>query len=211
MTPVIKSPIRYGFLLLPNYSMIAFSSAIEPLRMANRLGADDLYEWPTYTMTGEPVVASNGLLIEPSGSIKEANDLTAIFVCSGIRVRDAWSDSLKSILYKFDRRNTILGGLCTGTYLLAKAKMLDGYRCTIHWENIASLRETSPNVIISEELFEIDRNRYTAAGGSAPLDMMLQLIKKRHGGEKHPPNLQDRPALSTLQDLFPSRQPLRLT
>ena len=178
-----KSPIRYGFLLLPNYSMIAVSSAIEPLRMANRLGATELYEWRTFTMTGEAVPASNELMIEPSGSIKDAENLTALFVCSGVRVRDAWSDSLKSILYKFDQRKTILGGLCTGTYLLAKAKMLDGYRCTIHWENIASLRETSPNVIITEELYEIDRNRYTAAGGSAPLDMMLQLIKREHGGE----------------------------
>lgn len=151
--------------------------------MANRLGATELYEWRTFTMTGEAVPASNELMIEPSGSIKDAENLTALFVCSGVRVRDAWSDSLKSILYKFDQRKTILGGLCTGTYLLAKAKMLDGYRCTIHWENIASLRETSPNVIITEELYEIDRNRYTAAGGSAPLDMMLQLIKREHGGE----------------------------
>ena len=151
--------------------------------MANRLGAKELYEWPTFTMTGEAVAASNELMIEPSGSIKDAGNLDVLFVCSGVRVRDAWSDSLKSILYRFDQRKTVLGGLCTGTYLLAKAKMLDGYRCTIHWENIASLRETSPNVVVSEELFEIDRNRYTAAGGSAPLDMMLQLIKREHGSE----------------------------
>ncbi len=151
--------------------------------MANRLGAEELYEWPTFTMTGEAVAASNGLVIDPSGGIKDAVGLDVVFVCSGIRVRDAWSDSLKSILYKFDQKKTVLGGLCTGTYLLAKAKMLDGYRCTIHWENIASLRETSPNVVVSEELYEIDRNRYTAAGGSAPLDMMLQLIKREHGSE----------------------------
>ena len=74
-----------------------------------------------------------------------------------------------------------MGGICTGTYPLAAAGLLDGYSCTIHWENIASLRETYPNVIVSEELFELDRDRYTVSGGSAPLDMMLQLVKARHG------------------------------
>ena len=86
-------------------------------------------------------------------------------------------------LHRLNKNKINLGGICTGTYLLAKAGLLDGYRCTIHWENMASLRETCPETIVTEELFEIDRNRYTASGGSAPLDMMLQLVKKQHGNK----------------------------
>ncbi|NNC98632.1 MAG: GlxA family transcriptional regulator, partial [Gammaproteobacteria bacterium] len=174
-------PIRYGFLLLPNYSMIAFSSAIEVLRMANRLGTAQLYEWPTYTLSGEAVPASNQLLITPSDSLRNAGELTALFVCGGTRIAQTWSDSLNTSLHQFANKHIILGGLCTGTYVLARARLLDGYHCTIHWENIAALRETSQDIIVTEELFEIDRDRYTAAGGSAPLDMMLQLVKKQHG------------------------------
>ncbi len=174
---------RYGFLLLPNYSMIAFSSAIEVLRMANRLRKEELYEWPIYSMAGEPVHASNGLLITPDGHINQAQDLDALFVCSGIRVAKVWNDPLRQCLQRFGQKKVVLGGICTGTYLLAKAGLLDGYRATIHWENMASLREIAPNVKVTEELFELDRDRYTVSGGTASLDMMLQLVNKKYGKE----------------------------
>lgn len=174
-------PIRYGFLLMPKYSMIAFSSAIEVLRMANRLSGESLYEWPTFTVSGDAVEASNGLLVAPTGNLEHASNLDVLFVCSGVRVGQFWNEELGVLLHRFNKNKVILGGICTGTYLLAKAGLLNGYRCTIHWEHIASLRETSPNVIVSEELFEIDRDRYTVSGGSAPLDMMLQIVKKAQG------------------------------
>lgn len=180
MTQIPTKPIRYGFLLMPNFSMIAFSSAIEVLRMANRLGRQDLYHWPIYTMDGEPVAASNRLLITPDASVNEVRDLEGIFVCAGMRVAQTWSERLHFHLNRFAQTKMVIGGICTGTHLLAKAGLLDGYKCTIHWENIASLREMSPAVLVTEELFEIDRNRYTASGGSAPLDMMLQLVKAQH-------------------------------
>jgi transcriptional regulator GlxA family with amidase domain len=76
-----------------------------------------------------------------------------------------------------------LGALCTGSYLLARAGLLDGYRCTIHWENIASLREDFPEVVVTDDLFLIDRDRITCAGGQAAMDMMLKLIESRHGNK----------------------------
>lgn len=151
--------------------------------MANRLSGENLYEWPIYSMDGEPVAASNKLLVTANASINEVDQLSAIFVCSGVRVANVWSEGLHFHLNRFSQTKMIIGGICTGTYLIAKAGLLNGYRCTIHWENIASLRETSPNTIVTEELFEMDRDRYTASGGSAPLDMMLQLVKQEHGNQ----------------------------
>jgi transcriptional regulator GlxA family with amidase domain len=180
MTQIIKKQKRYGFLLMPNFSMIAFSSAIEVMRMANRLGREELYQWPLYSMDGSMVMASNKISITPDGSVKDVANLDGLFVCSGVRVANTWSEPLHFHLSRFAKTNMVIGGLCTGTYLLAKAGLLDGYRCTIHWENIASLRETSPKVIVTEELFEMDRNRYSASGGSAPLDMFLQMVKAQH-------------------------------
>lgn len=178
-----KAPTRYGFLLLPNYSMIALSSAIEVLRMANRLSKQTLYQWSTCTMDGESVLASNQLVIEPGGKIDDVKDLTALIVCGGVRVQQAWSDKLKIVLHTLARRKIGLGGICTGSYVLARAGLLDGYRCTIHWENIAALRETHSEVRVTEDLYEIDRDRMTAAGGSAPLDMFLRVVQKQHGKE----------------------------
>ena len=181
MQDLSNKSTRYGFLLLPNYSMIAFSSAIEVMRMANRLSGEELYTWPIYSMNGEAVAASNGLLVTPDGPVSDAHNIEAIFVCSGVRVARVCTSEVLSILKKLSKSKIIMGGICTGTYPLAKAGLLDGYSCTIHWENIASLRETCPNVVVTEELFELDRDRYTASGGSAPLDMMLQLVIARHG------------------------------
>lgn len=178
-----QQPRRYGFLLLPNYSMIAVSSAIEVLRMANQLGREQFYEWKTISISGDPISASNGLVMKPDLALSPETKLDVLFVCSGVRVHTEWRDPLKVILHKFRARKTILGGLCTGTYILAKADLLDGYRCTIHWENIAGLREMAPEIITTEELFELDRDRYTAAGGTAPLDMMLNIVKKEHGNQ----------------------------
>jgi len=180
---VQTKPIRYGFLLMPKFSMIAFTSAIEVLRMANRLSGESLYDWPLYSMDGDKVAASNGLELQPNHGIDQAKQLDILFVCAGVRVREVWSEELRTQLHRLNNAKMVLGGICTGTYLLAKAGLMEGYRCTIHWENIASLRETEPNVIVSEELFEIDRDRYTVSGGSAPLDMMLQMVKKAQGKE----------------------------
>ena len=79
------------------------------------------------------------------------------------------------------QKSCVLGALCTGSYLLAKAQLLTGYRCTIHWENIASAREQIPNLVISSNLFEIDRDRKSCGGELAPIDMMLTEIRNKHG------------------------------
>jgi transcriptional regulator GlxA family with amidase domain len=178
-----KRPIRLGFLLVPRYSMIAFSSAIEPLRMANRLSGEELYQWTTYTVDGQPVAASNGLEIRPDASIAEAQGLNTLFVCSGVDVERAGDRTVLGWMRKLGQQRMNFGGLCTGSHILASAGLLDGYRCTIHWENIASMREAFPRVVVSYELFEIDRDRYTSAGGTAPLDMMLNLITAQIGSD----------------------------
>ena len=178
-------PEHYGFLQVPNYSMIAFSSAIEPLRMANRDAGKELYRWTIYTIDGLPEKASNGIEITPDASIENAaGDLSVLFVCGGDEIADSWSKQLQFVLRRMAKRNNIkLGALCTGSYLLARAGLLDGYKCTIHWENIASLREDYPNVQVTDDLFQFDRDRITCAGGQASLDMMLKLIQHRHGNK----------------------------
>ena len=180
----IKKTEHFGFLQVPNYSMIAFSSAIEPLRMANRNAGRELYRWSVYTIDGLPEKASNGLEITPNDSIEHANDIDALFVCGGADIGEAWSRQLQFALRRIAKRSNVrLGALCTGSYLLARAGLLDGYKCTIHWENIASLREEFPEVRVSDDLFIIDRDRITSAGGQASMDMMLQLIHDRHGSQ----------------------------
>ena len=174
---------HFGFLLIPNYSMLAFISAVEPLRMANRAAQKPLYQWTVYTLDGQPVRASNGLEIACHQSIDKAGEMTKFFVCGGVDIADYWSKPLQFALRKIASRNIPVGALCTGSYLLARAGLLDGYKCTIHWENIASMREEFPKAQFSDDLFIIDRDRITCAGGQASLDMMLKLISDVHGSK----------------------------
>ncbi len=176
-------PEHFGFMLVPNYSMIAFTSAIEPLRMANRAAQKSLYSWTIYTLDGKPVNASNGLEITPDYSIDKSSDMSILFVCGGVDISDCWNKSMKFALRKIASRNITMGALCTATYLLARAGLVDGYRCTIHWENIASMREEFPKTQFSDELFHIDRDRITCAGGQSSLDMMLKVISNSHGAK----------------------------
>jgi len=181
---IASKPEHYGFLQVPNYSMIAFSSAIEALRMANRDADKELYRWSIYTIDGLPEKASSGLEVTPDNSIENATDVSILFVCGGSDIADSWSKQMQFALRRFAKRsNVILGALCTGSYLLARAGLLDGYRCTIHWENIASLREDFPEVLVTDDLFLFDRDRITCAGGQATMDMMLKLIESRHGNK----------------------------
>ncbi len=172
---------RFAFLTLPNYSLIAVTNALEVLRMANRVAGRDIYEWSIASFDGRPVPASSGLELLPTVPLDKIGKVEILFVCGGINVREAVSNALLTALRRLAERRVGLGALCTGGYALARAGLLDHYRATIHWENLPALREEFPRVLLNDQVFSIDRDRYTASGGTAPLDLMLNLIQLKHG------------------------------
>jgi len=172
-----------GYYLIPHFSMIAFSSALEPLRMANQLSGQELYNWSLISTDGEPVQCSNGISIAADFAADNRERFDAVFVCSGINIHRIEDEAGMLWLKKLEKTDTVLGAICTGTHFLARAELLNDRRCTIHWENLASTREQFPQLVISPELFEIDEDRYTCAGGTAPLDMMLCEIRNKHGAD----------------------------
>ncbi|MBP0614622.1 GlxA family transcriptional regulator [Jiella mangrovi] len=176
------------FLLVPNFSMLAFANAIEPLRIANRIVGREIYRWRIASADGATVTASNGVLCtaavgldEERRSLIDGRRPSMILACSGVFVEDVQDKALFSYLREAHQRGVAVGGLCTGAWLLAKAGLLSGRRCAIHWENIAGFAEAFPMAEVYADLFEIDHNIYTSAGGTASLDMMLSLIREDLG------------------------------
>ena len=174
-------PHRFVFLTLPNYTMIALASAVDALRMANRVTRREAYTWTLATLDGKPAAASNGLSMAPTVALDAAGPADIVFVVGGVQVEKAVTSGLLAALRRLAQKRVALGALCTGGYALAKAGLLDRYKAVIHWENMSALREEFPRVEFSDQLFAIDRDRYTCTGGVAPLDLMLHIIKEHQG------------------------------
>ena len=177
------APEEIGFLLVPQFSMLALFSAIETLRVANRMAGRDLYRWQLFSLDGDPVEASNGATLVVDEAYTTVARFPTVFVCASFFPERYESKPLLAWLRRLDRQGSVLGGLDTGTHILARAGLLGGSRATLHWESVPAFRETFPDIEVTDELFEIDGKRLTAAGGTAPLDMMLHLIAERHGQE----------------------------
>lgn len=178
-------PTVIGFLLVREFSMLSVVSAVEPLRGANRLLGRTCYEWRFYSDDGRPVTASNGMAVNVAGSLAEAAVgpavLDYLFVCAGLDTDPPNRARLHAGLSKCARSGIVLGSLSGGSFILARAGLLKGYRCTIHWEFQPAFAEAFPEIELSPGLFVIDRDRWTGSGGIASMDMMLHLIERDHG------------------------------
>ncbi len=176
-----ETPQTFGFLVVPNFAMMAFTSAVEPLRAANLLSGRRLYDWRVITRDGGPAVSSNRIQLLADQSIKTAGRLANVVVCSGLDAHLYEDKAVFAWLRRMARAGSRVGALSDGSYILARAGLLGGYRCTIHWSCLPGFIETFPDFEVITELYQIDRNRFTASGGTAAMDMMLHMIEVDHG------------------------------
>jgi AraC family transcriptional regulator, glycine betaine-responsive activator len=176
-------PQPVALVLVPDFTMMAVTSVIEPLRLANRQAERDLYKWSIHSIDAQPIAASNGMLAMAEGGLDDIDSRALVIVCGGLDIQRNSDKRLINWLRKAARRGMELGAVCTGAHVLAEAGVLDGYSCTIHWENLPGFSEEFPEIDVTGSLFEIDRDRFTSAGGTSSLDMMLALVSSQHGPE----------------------------
>jgi transcriptional regulator GlxA family with amidase domain len=183
MTAKAQTKRSLVFFLVNDFTMVAFATALEPLRIANRMLGYEAYRWRLASADGKPVAASNGVLCAVNTSLDEERRKMSgqdrpsmVVVCSGVNVEDQGSKTIHAWLREEYNRGVAIGGLCTGAYILAAAGLLSNKRCAIHWENLPGFSEAFPKANVFADLFEVDQNIYTCAGGTAALDLMLKLI-----------------------------------
>lgn len=176
---------RLGFLLLPQFSMMAFSAAIEPLRAANRLRGKPLYEWNLASVDGSAVTASNGISIAVQGPLDALGRPDLLLVCVGLDALQLTlaHPRLKGQLRQLAAHGCQVGGVSGGSFPLAEAGLLDGRRCTVHWEYAEPFAQRYPRARLVPDLFVVDDGVFTCSGGTAALDLMLHFIREHHGGE----------------------------
>ncbi|MRU13853.1 GlxA family transcriptional regulator [Roseovarius sp. A21] len=177
------APKRFVFVLLENFTLLSFASAIDSLRIANRMSGQTLYEW---LITGDAddegmVSCSSGSRFKVDAPLGELNRDDVVLLCGGSDVQKASTKKLLNWIRREARRGLRLGGLCTAAYTLARAGLLEGKRATIHWENHDSFTEEFDEVDLTKSVFVVDGNRMTTAGGTSSIDLMLKLIADDHG------------------------------
>jgi len=181
MPDLIQPGRQFAFLLIEKFSMFSLAAAIDTVRAANRALGRDVYSWTTVSPDGEAVTASNGLSLRTSHAVADLPAADILFVCVGLVTEFPDKGKVLAALRAWGRRGHALGALSAGSALLAEAGQLDGFRCTIHWENRAGFRERFPDIDCTDSVFEIDRKRYTCAGGTTSIDLMLEIVRADFG------------------------------
>ena len=176
-----EAPLHFAFLMVTDYTLSPFANAVSVLRMANRQSGRELYRWSIYTIDGQAVNSSCGMTLQFDGAISAATEIDTLIVCGGYKIAQQTTPEILAALRLIAKTKIPIGALCTGAFVLAKAGLLDGYRCTIHWENLSAFREQFPRLLATSNLFVIDGNRYTCAGGVSSIDLMLKLVSIRYG------------------------------
>ncbi|HET9446766.1 MAG TPA: AraC family transcriptional regulator, partial [Steroidobacteraceae bacterium] len=161
-------------MLTPGFALMSYASAVEPLRAANQISGRKLYHWWHASPGDQPAIASNGAAVLPDHRFgSEPDVLDLVLVCAGGNPATFDDAATFAWLRRLARRGVTMGGISGGPYILARAGLLNGRRCTIHWEHAPAFAETFPKVQLTRSLFEIDGTRITCSGGIAALDMMI--------------------------------------
>ena len=174
-------PRRFVFVLLDGFTMLCFACALESFRIANRMSGKSLYRWVIAGEGGDSITCSAGTRFKLDMDLVDVNREDTILVCGGIDVAKASSRKVVNWLRREARHGVAIGGLCTASYTLAKAGLLDGRKATIHWENQDSFAEEFEDVTLTKSVFVIDGNRMTTAGGTSSIDLVLKIIADEHG------------------------------
>ncbi len=174
---------RVAFVVVPRFNMMTLTTTIEPMRIANYLAPETLYDWQHLSAPGGEIVASNGMTL----STRRLSDLdpatSIVFVCGSWGCEHYDCPELINWLRRQERRGVTLAAIELGIYVLARAGLVSARQVTTHWSCMAGFAEQFPRALVREQLFTSDRNILTCAGGTAGLDLMLHLIAQRHGDQ----------------------------
>ena len=174
---------KVGIVLIDGFSLMAYASAMEPMRAANLLSKEPLYSIRNLPVSGANSRSSSGAQIKADAYLGEQVDFDLLLIVAGKEAGTYRNAQLENWLRLLASRGVLIGGVSGGPLVLAHSGVMDGYRMTIHWDHVDTLTQISPRLVVERSLYVLDRNRLTCGGGMAALDMMLALIRYQQGPE----------------------------
>ena len=174
-------PLRLGFLMFPGFPMACLTSAIEPLRAANEITGRREFSWALLAEAVAPVRSSADIGFEPDITLQEAEGLDHLYLISPPTAE--FSDPRRSParLRWLDRTGVVLGAFSGGIFPLARAGLMEGRACSVHWCYEAAFKADFPDIEAREVTILREGRRITASGAGAVFDLMLRLIEERLG------------------------------
>jgi AraC family carnitine catabolism transcriptional activator len=154
---------------------------IEPLRIANYLSPRPLYHWEILSMDGTEITASNGLVISAVPVSDRNRRGETLFVLASWGAEDYQNREIFSWIRRQAREGVRICSVELGCYLIAKAGLLSGVKLATHWSWAPGFQEQFPDTALVEQIYTIDGQVLTCAGGLAGVDLMLKLIAEAHG------------------------------
>jgi len=126
---------------------------------------------------------SNGLFLQPSTDIQQAEDSDMSFIVAAFDANDIEAPQLLQWLNQQATAGRYVGGISNGAFQLAKGNLLDGYNATCHWEDFEAFCLNYPLVRARYQRFVFDRNRVTCSGGTATLDLFIEIVRNDHDND----------------------------
>ena len=175
------APLTLAALVLPQSSILEVASVLDPLRSANRHLGYEAFRWRITSPDGAAVPLTCGIELPATGTLATADGADALVVIAGFRQSQVATAPLIRDLSRMATRFIAIGGIDAGAWVLARAGLLNGHKATVHWEDLEDIAAAHPQIDIVPDRYVIDRNRFTAGGAAPAADLMLHLIRTRHG------------------------------
>ncbi len=174
--------LKIGFVLARSFTLSAFALFVDTLRLASdeldksgRIRAD----WQVLGNTRHLIASSCGVQVAPTSGLVDPVQFNYIVVVGGLlNSENPIDDETIAFLKKAAVRKVPLIGLCTGTFILAEAGLMNGHNVCVSWLHYKAFRERFPGLKVrSDRLFNLERSRGSCAGGSSAADMAAHIVR----------------------------------
>lgn len=184
--PAPEKQLRIGFMLANRFTMSAFASFADVVRLAS--DEDDksrriLCDWDVLSSDMDMIHSSGGFKIQPDTRLRNARRYDYIVVVGGL-IGDGSNLAPEMLAYLHEQAaaGVPLVGLCTGVFILQEAGLLKGYRCCLSWFHHQDfLDRFADERPVSDQIFVVDRDRLTCSGGHGAAHMAAYIVRRHIG------------------------------
>lgn len=176
-----RTPLKVTLLIFSGSSIMCVASAVDPLRAANRVSGETLFDFKIVSVTGQAPVTTCGLPVAVSGAFDAGEPTDMLVVIAGFGTQAYATAALLAGLARLARSARAVGGIEAGTWLVGRAGLLEGRAATTHWEDMEDFAAAFPGADVRPDRYVIDGPVFTAGGASPTFDLMLHLIRTRLG------------------------------